>query len=293
LSLPASSIGFIFRLYGFCGGPNHFYYVAPDGTRFNDYGLEQGTYFIQVLDFGYTYRYRQTIEVSVNFPGIDFIVAVNFDVNRLGKISGIVRGLNATGSPVSLSWATINSASIWEFSQDGGYVIHLPEGTYTFTYSAPGYVSQSYTVIVTGSSETEVNIILSQAGTPFSLVQLRIVLQRMGLTIQSSYVITAETYVNGILSDLAEYTWTCDGGYLNSTSGRAVEWIVMNSSEVSTYSIGVRALVPGYGEAFGSVTISVTPIPEFSLLQVVLVSLLSITVVSTRVLSKRLSRRYA
>jgi hypothetical protein len=293
LAIPAGSIGFIFRVYGFCGGSDHFYYVAPDGTRFNDYGLEQGTYFIQVLDFGYTYRYRQTIEVSVNFPGIDFIVGVNFDVNRLGKILGTVRGLNATGSPVPLSWATINSASILEFSQDGGYVVHLPEGTYTFTYSAPGYVSQSYTVIVTGSSETEVNIILSQAGTPFSLVQLRIVLQRTGLTIQSSYVITAEIYVNGILNDLAEYTWTCDGGHLNSTNGKAVEWTGANSAKTGTYSIEVKALVPRYGEAFGSVTISITPIPEFSLLQVVLVSLLSITVVSTRVLSKRLSKRYA
>lgn len=293
LSLPANNIGFIFRVYGFCGGPNHFYYVAPDGTRFNDYGLEQGTYLIQVLDFGYTYRYRQTIEVTVDFPGIDFIVSVNFDVNRLGKIWGIVRGLNATGSPVPLSWATINSASIWEFSQDGGYAIHLPEGTHTFTYSAPGYVSQSYTVIVTGSSETEVNIILSQAGTPFSLVQLRLILQRMSETLQPSYVITAETYINGVLSNLAEYTWTCNGGYLNSTDGKAVEWIGENSSQTSTYSIAVRTLVPGYGEAFGSVTISPTPIPEFSSLQVVLVSLLAITVVSTRLLSKRLSKRNA
>jgi len=293
LTVPASSIGFIFRVYGFCGGPNHFYYVAPDGTRFNDYGLEQGTYFIQVSEFGYTYRYRQTMEVSVNLPGIDFIVSVNFDVNRLGKISGTVRGLNATGSPVPLSWAAINSATIWAFSQDGGYVVHLPEGTYTFTYSAPGYVSQSYSVTVTGSSETEVNIILNQAGTPFSLVQLRIILQRTSETTRPSYVITAETYVNGALNYLTEYEWICDGGYLNSTSGKAVEWIGENPVETSAYSIAVRASVPGYGEAFGKVTISATPIPEFSLLQVVLISIVAITVVSTRVLSKRLSKRYA
>jgi len=56
------------------------------------------------------------------------------------------------------------------------------------------------------------------------------------------------------------------------------------------YSTGVGALVPRYREAFGSVTISVTPIPEFSS-QVVLVSLLGVTVVSTRVLPKRSSRR--
>jgi len=293
LTIPVSSIGFIFRVYGFCGGPNHFYYVAPDGTRFNDYGLEQGTYFIQVLDFGCTYRYRQAIEVSVNLPGIEFIVSVDFDVNRLGKIFGTVRGLNATGSPFPLSWATINSASIWEFSQDGGYVVHLPEGTYTFTYSAPGYVSQSYSVIVTGSSETEVNIILSQTGTPFSLVQLRLVLERIGEITQLSYVITADTYVNGVMSHPAEYEWTCDGGYLNSTSGKVVEWIGENSTERSTYSIAVRALVAGYGEAFGNVTISVTPISEFSLLQVVFVSIVAVTVVSTKVLSRKLSKRYA
>ncbi len=293
LRIPAGNIGFIFRVYGFLGGPDHFYYVAPDGTRFNDYGLEQGAYFIQVLDFGYTYRYRQPIEVSVDFPGIEFIVSVNFDVNRLGKILGIVRGLNATGSPVPLSWVTINSASIWAFTQDGEYAIHVPEGTYTFTYSAPGYVSQSYTLIVTGSSETEVNIILSQAGIPFSLVQLRLALQRIGETVRPSYIIIAETYVNGVLSDLVEYAWTCDGGFLNSTGGKAVEWTGENSAERSTYSIGVRALVPGCGETFGSVTISLTPIPEFSSMQLVSFFLLGITVVSARALSKRLSKRYA
>ena len=133
---------------------------------------------------------------------------------------------------------------------------------------------------------------MNQAGTPFSLVQLRLILQRLSETGRPSYVITAETYVNGVLTYLAEYEWTCDGEYLNSTSGKAVEWIGENSVEASTHSIAVRALVPGYGEAFGLVTIYVTPIPEFSLLQVVFVSIVAITVVSTRVLSKRLSRRY-
>jgi len=292
LSIPAGNIGFIFRVYGFCGGTNHFYFVAPDGTRLNDYGLEQGTYLIQVLDFGFTYKYRQTIQVSVDLPGIDFIVSVYFDANRLGKIWGAVRGLNATGSPVPLSWVTIDTAPSWAFTQDGLYVIHMPEGTYTFIYSAPGYVSQSYTVIVTGSSETEVNIILNQAGTPFSLVQLRFVLQGTGEATQPSYIITAKTYINGVLSDLAEYTWTCNGGYLNSTGGKAVEWTCGNSTGISTYSISARASVPGYGEAFGLVTISVTPVSEFSSLQLLLILLLGATVISTRVLSKRLSKRY-
>ena len=293
LRVLANSLGFNFEVYGFSGGPNHFYYVAPDGMRHNDYGMEKGTHSIQALDFGYTYKYRQILDVSVDFPEIDFIVSVNFDVNRLGKIFGTVRGLNAVGSPVPLSWVTIESPPSWAFSQDGAYAIYVPEGTYTFTYSAPGYVSQSYMVTVFGSSETEVNMILSQDGTSFSLVQLTVVLQRMGETAQPSYVITAKTYVNGVLSNVAEYTWTCDGGYFNSTNGEAVEWTAQHSRGISIFSIGVRTSVPGYGRASRLLTISLTPIPEFPSLQVVLTLLLGITVLSSRMLSKRSAKRYA
>jgi len=281
LAVPAGSVWFAFEIYGYTGGTGHFFYVTPEGYRLKDYGLDAGSYTVRVLDFGYTRRYTQRVTVAVNLPSIDFVIEVLFDVHKLGKVFGVLMGQNYTGSPVRLSWGTVSSNSELVVSMDGAFTLHLPEGTYTITFMSPGYLEYSQQVIVYGSSLSDMgSIVLTQSGEPFYPVSIMVVIDQLGGgEAERAYVITAQVTVKGTNNLVVDYFWSCNGGTLNSTSGRTVEWAPPESASASRYTITVVASAYGYGRAKSCVTIRLTPIPEFNpnvLLMTATIAILSI-----------------
>lgn len=157
--------GFIFTTYGFYGR-GHFFYVDPQGYRWKDYGLENGTYNILIPEFGFTRRFLQEVDTSTNLAELGWGSEVFFSLERLVKISGNIQGYNKDRVPVVLVWATIDTDGRTSYSFNGDFHVHVPSGTYDVTFSSPGYISQSRT----GTSNDQTNlgiIVLEQSGVPF------------------------------------------------------------------------------------------------------------------------------
>jgi len=157
--------GFSFTTYGFYG-QGHFFYVDPQGYRWKDYGLENGTYNILIPEFGFTRRLLQEVDTSTNLAELGWGSEVFFSLERLVKISGNIQGYNKDRIPFVLVWATIDTDGRTVYSFDGDFHVHIPSGTYDVTVSSPGYLPQSRT----GTSNDQVNIgiiVLEQSGDPF------------------------------------------------------------------------------------------------------------------------------
>jgi len=96
-----------------------------------------------------------------------------FEVDLNGLVTGNALAFTWSNEFRPLSWGTVTIASAdgkWTFQQytyDGIYEAYLTPGTYTFTVSAPGYASQTYSITVTaGQVGTGQNMYLEQNNIP-------------------------------------------------------------------------------------------------------------------------------
>ena len=156
---------FNFSTYGFFGR-GHFFYVDSAGYEWNDYGLDAGNYSVVIPEFGYHRRFQQQITVSADIPELGWEVGVFFTMERLIRITGVVTGYNKDHLPVLLIWASATTNGVTSYTYDGDFYIHVPAGTYTVTFSCPGYADQSITV-TTNDQIGVGTVLLDQSGAPF------------------------------------------------------------------------------------------------------------------------------
>jgi len=260
LSVPTGSPGFIYRVYGFTGGTRHFFYVAPDGTRLKDYGLGNATYLVNVPESGVKRRFMQRTDVYAYLTGLGANYTADFDLHQMGVIEGTVKGYDTNMQLVPLSWVEVRSDSRWTPTMDGYYRLFLPPGSYSTTFSLPGYFSESRDISVIGAEVQTINVELRQSGSR----SLTVALNAIPTTFtggRMSYLLKATTVGEASSSSLT-YLWSADGGSFNSTSGRAVIWTAPNKTTRLTYTVTVTLLVSGNETSRKSMVLRAVPIPE-------------------------------
>lgn len=151
LRLPNFGFGGMAESNGTLEGQGHFFYVAPDGTRNFDYGLENTTYTAQVPEFGFTRHFMQYAPVAViTFTDLFLETGVVMsDIAMARVISGplIIGWVDSTSDVVPLTWVQVTASnSTFQRSvptldgQFGGVsALHLPQGTYNITFSVAFY----------------------------------------------------------------------------------------------------------------------------------------------------------
>ena len=252
---------FTFSIYGFYG-KGHFFYVAPDGTKWPDYGLDVGNYTVYVPEFGFEWKYMQKKLVYANIQDLGVTVGIHFSLYRLGKIYGIIKGEAKTPfiNYIPLVWALITADNIEAYSFDGDYVIHLPEGEYNVEYSYPGYEAQTIHISIGGSFAISQDIILRQATpTPsFPTASLTISLKDNS---SGFYILSANLLNESSLENNAVFLWFSNSGKFNSTIGKTVLWIPTDYRE--EHEIKVIAIVDGKALSSTSIKLLNIETPEF------------------------------
>jgi len=261
LSVPNGSPGFIYKVFGFTGGTRHFFYVAPDGTRSKDYGLENATYLVNVPESGVKWRFMQRADVYAYLTGLGMNYTADFDLHQMAVIEGTVKGFDTNMQLVPLSWVEVKSDSRWTPTIDGYYRLFLPPGSYSITFSEPGYVSESYDRSVVGAEVQTQNAELEQSGSRSLTVALNAI-PTVFSGGRMSYILKATTVGETSNSTLA-YSWSADGGSFNSTTGRVVVWTAPNRATRLTYIVTVTLLVSGNEASRKSMVLRAVPIPEF------------------------------
>jgi hypothetical protein len=139
-------------------GQGHFFYVAPDGSRDLDYGLDVGNYTAQVPEFGFTAHFLQVSSPpTVSFPDLFLQEGVVFPMIQMALITqgpnsavqGWTFGVPTQVAP--LSWAEVQASnstysqivSTADGTYDGVGALFLPGGTYNVTFSDIQYQSQT------------------------------------------------------------------------------------------------------------------------------------------------------
>jgi hypothetical protein len=142
------------RTLNLCG-QGHFFYVAPDGTRYTDYGIDVGTYTAALPVFGFLILFQQVLELPVvQFSDLFLQQGVTLQVIQMASImqgpNSVVQGFcNGTCLPnppsevVPLSWAQVQatSANYTEAAPtsdglyDGVGALFLPAGMYNVTFT--------------------------------------------------------------------------------------------------------------------------------------------------------------
>ena len=166
-NLTTCQTGVLLRGTLFVCGQGHFYYVAPDGTRYFDYGLDVGTYTAALnqpqSQFGFLTHFLQVSPLPVvPFSDLFLQQGVFLQVIQMASITegpksavlGFCGGtclVNPPSEVTPLSWAQVQ-ASNSSYSQaaataDGNYdgvdALFLPAGTYTITFADVQYTSQT------------------------------------------------------------------------------------------------------------------------------------------------------
>jgi len=276
LSVPNGSPGFIYKVYGFTGGTRHFFYVAPDGTRLKDYGLENATYLVKVPESGVKWRFMQRADVYAYLTGLGLNYTADFDLHQMGVIEGMVRGYDTNMQLIPLSWVEVRSDSRWTPTMDGYYRLFLPPGSYLITFSEPGYLSQSWPRSVVGAAVQTLNVQLSQSGSRSLTVALNAI-PTVFTGDRMSYILKATTIGETSNSTLT-YLWSADGGSFNSTIGRVVIWTAPNKITRLTYIVTVTLLISGNETSRKSMVLRAVPIPEFPSALATLLSGLALTI---------------
>jgi len=261
LSVPNGSPGFIYKVYGFTGGTRHFFYVAPDGTRLKDYGLENATYLVTVPESGVKWRFMQRADVYAHLTGLGMNYTADFDLHQMGVIEGMVKGFDTNMQLIPLSWVEVRSDSRWTPTMDGYYRLFLPPGSYSITFSEPGYLSESYDRSVVGAEVQTLNVELSQSGSRSLTVALNAI-PTVFTGGRMSYILKATT-VGETSGSTLTYSWSADGGSFNSTTGRAVVWTAPSKTTRLTYMVTVTLFVSGNETSRKSMVLRAVPIPEF------------------------------
>jgi len=261
-SVPNGSPGFFYKVFGFSGGTRHFFYVAPDGTRSKDYGLENGTYLMNVPESGVKWRFMQRADVYAYLTGLGMNYTADLIFIRWGVIEGTVKGFDTNTQLVPLSWVEVRSDSRWTPTMDGYYRLFLPPGSYSITFSEPGYLSKSYDRSVVGAEIQTLDVELEQSGSRSLTIGVNAI-PTVFTGERMSYILKATTVGESPSSTLT-YLWSADGGSFNSTSGRAVVWTAPNKTTRLTYTVTVTLLVSGNEASRKSIVLRAVPIPEFA-----------------------------
>jgi len=142
-------------------------------VRHLDYGIDAGTYTLEVLDETNGYVQTATVAVTVSLMGS---ATVYLDMHRQAYIDGVIYQRNYMGDYRTASWYTVElsgSPAATTSTKDGYYSFWAPAGTYTLKVylAAPdeteAVVTQERTVVVTwGASATNQNFYLEEGGVP-------------------------------------------------------------------------------------------------------------------------------
>jgi hypothetical protein len=98
--------------------------------------------------------YMAQIRVNNNTPYKTEPISVTMTVNApadWGKVAGVVTGLarcDEPGLPLNNAVVAIGPTAVTDSDSSGNYTYWLPNGTYTMTVAAAGYVSQAMTVTI-------------------------------------------------------------------------------------------------------------------------------------------------
>lgn len=281
------SSGFAFSIYGFYG-KGHFFYVAPDGTRIRDYGLDIGNYSVYIPEFGFDWKYMQKAPVYVNIQDLGVTVGVYFSLYRLGKIYGEVKGETFYHDFIQLVWVSISTDERKAYSFDGNYIIHLPEGEYEVKYSCPGYETQIIHIFIGGSFAISQNVLLIQGPStqPFPIPSLAMSIEVKPLN--ESYILSAKLINYNQTEQNMIFLWMSNSGEFNSTIGKTVLWMPID--EYEEYEVKVVAIVNG--EALSSTSIKLLNLKTIEFPKVFqLLTLLSlILIVTLKMLQKRIKK---
>jgi hypothetical protein len=151
-------------IYGFGGmvqnrtlnGQGHFFYVANDGTRHFDYGLDTGTYSAEIPEFGFKRHFTPLTSLVATFNDLFLqeglvlhVIAMARIISSTVPVQGYV--VNFPPPIIPLSWVTVeaNNGTISESvpTLDGFYdgqgAINVPAGTYNITFSVAFYEPQT------------------------------------------------------------------------------------------------------------------------------------------------------
>ena len=148
-------------------GQGHFFYVAPNGARYYDYGLEGDpptgvTYFTQVPEFGFSVAHFISISpfTTIFFKDLFLELGSSATMVSMGKIiqgtplavvQGFCAGLCSPPFVVPLTWVTVSagnssysrSAVTVDGQFDGVEALYLPAGNYNLTFSVTWFIPQS------------------------------------------------------------------------------------------------------------------------------------------------------
>jgi len=148
--IPAGVEAFQLMLEGFLnyyGNPRIVwtnFYDTTDGSRQNDYGIEEGSYIIRVTVAGYLQTGLLSVEVGSGAVKSRPTVSVAQSLERMGYLKGHVIWVNWCGRAYPLSWAALTAYSTngvegYTYTLDGDYEMWLPSGDYDFGLSHPGF----------------------------------------------------------------------------------------------------------------------------------------------------------
>jgi hypothetical protein len=155
LSLPIFGFGGMVQ-GGLLNGQGHFFYVAPDGTRYFDYGLDTGTYTAQIPEFGFIRHFMPLTSLDATFNDLFLEEGLILHVIAMARIISSfipVQGWVASSvdGVMPLSWVMVEanngtvsrSAPTLDGFYDNQGAINVPAGTYNVTFSVAFYEPQT------------------------------------------------------------------------------------------------------------------------------------------------------
>ena len=141
------------------------YYHTTDGYSQKDYGLPPGTYAIKAFVPGYEQRSKVNATLAPQGNA-----SVTFDMERMARVSGMVRCFNMYSRLLPLSWATIEGYGAKRiettYSLDGFYEMWLPEGRNIIKVGLMQYETQGTATYLPIASETTLNFELKGSKRP-------------------------------------------------------------------------------------------------------------------------------
>lgn len=190
-AIPAGTRQYVFTVFGFSDftTPTHtigkcFAYYPPGRRAYLDYGLDSGTYTVElevarfepsVSATSQSYMQLAVVSATVSLMGR---AELFFDMERLAHVSGVIYVKNWMGDYRAASWMNVvaenvvNGSRIQVQSLDGFYEFYAPPGTYDLTVfllpsRVEGYVEQSRTLVCTWGAEVGgQNFYLEESGVP-------------------------------------------------------------------------------------------------------------------------------
>jgi hypothetical protein len=138
-------------------GQGHFFYVANDGKRYFDYGLDLGTYSAQIPEFGFRRHFTPLGSLVSTFNDLFMQEGLVLHVLAMARVISStipVQGWVVNPPPfvMPLSWVTVEAANgtisrsvpTLDGLYDGQGAINLPAGTYNITFSVAFYEPQTH-----------------------------------------------------------------------------------------------------------------------------------------------------